>query len=111
MVICNGMSDNRSTSESILKLHWLRFKQSCMFQFLTIVHRVIFDDASPAYLKRLVSVGESYSFRRQGIRLNPSRSRVSRLSVGGWAFSYFAPMLWNQLLVDLTSQPCLFVDC
>lgn len=80
----------------LASLHWLPIKYRIEFKILLLTYKALSGQA-PVYLKELVvPYNPSRALRslNAGLLVVPS---VSRSSMGGRAFSYQAPLLWNHL--------------
>ena len=78
--------------------HWLPVKFRIEFKILLLTYKAL-NDRAPSYLKDLiVRYFPNRALRSQtaGLLVVP---RVSKSRMGGRAFSYQAPLLWNQLPV------------
>ncbi|TWW76580.1 hypothetical protein D4764_13G0012420 [Takifugu flavidus] len=81
-------------------LHWLPVKVRIIFKTLLLTYKVL-RGLAPSYLEELVTPYQpNRPLRSQnaGLLVVP---RVSTGRMGGRAFSYQAPLLWNQLSVQL----------
>lgn len=80
----------------LASLHWLPIKYRIEFKILLLTYKALSGQA-PVYLKELlVPYNPSKALRSQnaGLLVVPS---ISKSSMGGRAFSYQAPRLWNHL--------------
>ncbi|XP_074521138.1 uncharacterized protein LOC141786458 [Halichoeres trimaculatus] len=87
-------------SPVLASLHWLPIKSRIEFKILLLTYKAL-NGIGPSYLKDLiVPYNPSRSLRSQhaGLLVVP---RVSKSSMGGRAFSYQAPLLWNNLPVEV----------
>ncbi|XP_074521141.1 uncharacterized protein LOC141786455 [Halichoeres trimaculatus] len=87
-------------SPVLASLHWLSIKSRIEFKILLLTYKAL-NGIGPSYLKDLiVPYNPSRSLRSQhaGLLVVP---RVSKSSMGGRAFSYQAPLLWNNLPVEV----------
>ncbi|XP_075334697.1 uncharacterized protein LOC142396039 [Odontesthes bonariensis] len=93
-------------SPVLASLHWLPVKFRIEFKILLLTYKAL-NDRAPSYLKDLI------------VRYFPNRSlrsetagllevpRVSKSRMGGRAFSYQAPLLWNKLPVNVRDADTL----
>ncbi|TWW75585.1 hypothetical protein D4764_13G0002470 [Takifugu flavidus] len=80
-------------------LHWLPVKFRIIFKTLLLTYKVL-RGLAPSYLEELVihyQPNRPLRSQNAGLLVVP---RVSRGRMGGRAFSYQAPLLWNQLPVQ-----------
>ncbi|TWW71963.1 hypothetical protein D4764_16G0004600 [Takifugu flavidus] len=96
--VLTGIDKRDHITPAMASLHWLPVKFRIIFKTLLLIYKVL-RGLAPSYLEELVT-----PYQRNG----PLRSqnagllvvpRVSRGRMGGRAFSYQAPLLWNQLPV------------
>ncbi|TWW66951.1 hypothetical protein D4764_20G0009830 [Takifugu flavidus] len=82
-------------------LHWLPVKFRIIFKTLLLTYKVL-RGLAPSYLEELVI---PYQPNRPLCSQNAGLLVVPRVSsrMGGRAFSYQAPLLWNRLPVQLLS--------
>ncbi|TWW65331.1 hypothetical protein D4764_21G0002310 [Takifugu flavidus] len=81
-------------------LHWLPVKFRIIFKTLLLTYKVL-RGLPPSYLEELVipyQPNRPLRSQNAGLLVVP---RVSRSRMGGRAFSYQAPLLWNQLPVQV----------
>ncbi|XP_072251172.1 uncharacterized protein [Leuresthes tenuis] len=93
-------------SPVLASLHWLPVKFRIQFKILLLTYKVL-NDRAPSYLKDLiVRYFPSRALRSQtaGLLVVP---RVSKSRMGGRAFSYQAPLLWNKLPVNVREADTL----
>ena len=77
-------------------LHWLPVESRIKFKILLLTYKAV-NGLAPSYLQELVvSYLPTRALRSQtaGLLVVP---KVSKSTIGGRAFSYQAPVLWNQL--------------
>ncbi|KAI3352067.1 hypothetical protein L3Q82_020882 [Scortum barcoo] len=82
----------------LASLHWLPVKFRVDFKILLLTYKAL-HGLAPSYLNELITPYQPTRVLRSqnaGLLVVP---RVSRSSLGGRAFSYQAPVLWNQLPV------------
>ncbi|MEJ4599689.1 hypothetical protein SJ928_14005 [Enterococcus faecium] len=83
-------------SPVLASLHWLPVKFRIEFKILLLTYKAL-NDKAPIYVKNLiVPYCPSRTLRSLNARLL-AVPRVCRSRKGGRAFSYQAPLLWNQL--------------
>ena len=83
-------------SPILASLHWLPVKSRIEFKILLLTYKAL-NGQAPLYLKELiVPYYPTRALRSQnaGLLVVP---RISKTRMGGRAFSYQAPLLWNQL--------------
>ncbi|TWW77382.1 L-aminoadipate-semialdehyde dehydrogenase-phosphopantetheinyl transferase [Takifugu flavidus] len=83
----------------LASLHWLPVKFRIIFKTLLLTYKVL-RGLAPSYLEELVipyQPNRLLHSQNAGLLVVP---RVSRSRMGGRAFSYQAPLLWNQLPVQ-----------
>ncbi|XP_072251173.1 uncharacterized protein [Leuresthes tenuis] len=93
-------------SPVLASLHWLPVKFRIEFKILLLTYKVL-NDRAPSYLKDLiVRYFPNRALRSQtaGLLVVP---RVSKSRMGGRAFSYQAPLLWNKLPVNVREADTL----
>uniref|UniRef100_A0AAQ5ZSU8 Reverse transcriptase domain-containing protein n=1 Tax=Amphiprion ocellaris TaxID=80972 RepID=A0AAQ5ZSU8_AMPOC len=96
--VLTGVSKRDHISPILVSLHWLPVKSRIEFKILLLTYKAL-NNQSPSYLKDLiVPYYPSRTLRSQtaGLLVVP---RISKSRMGGRAFSYQAPLLWNQLPV------------
>ena len=85
-------------------LHWLPVEFRIQFKVLLLTYKAR-AGLAPAYLQQsLVPYQPGRSLRSQNANLLVV-SRVRKTTVGGRAFSYLAPLLWNRLPADVKQAP------
>ncbi|TWW62397.1 hypothetical protein D4764_04G0010440 [Takifugu flavidus] len=90
-------------------LHWLPVKFRIIFKTLLLTYKVL-RGLAPSYLEELVipyQPNRPLRSQNAGLLVVP---RVSRSRMGGRAFSYQAPLLWNQLPVQVSPPSELHDD-
>ncbi|XP_075329020.1 uncharacterized protein LOC142388045 [Odontesthes bonariensis] len=93
-------------SPALASLHWLPVKFRIEFKILLLTYKAL-NDRAPSYLKDLiVRYFPNRALRSQtaGLLEVP---RVSKSRMGGRAFSYQAPLLWNKLPVNVREADTL----
>ena len=83
-------------SPVLASLHWLPVKSRIEFKILLLTYKTV-NGQAPSYLKDLIvpyHPNRALRSETAGLLVVP---RVSRSRMGGRAFSYQAPLLWNQL--------------
>ncbi|XP_075330633.1 uncharacterized protein LOC142388967, partial [Odontesthes bonariensis] len=93
-------------SPVLASLHWLPVKFRIEFKILLLTYKAL-NDRAPSYLKDLiVRYFPNRALRSQtaGLLEVP---RVSKSRMGGRAFSYQAPQLWNKLPVNVREADTL----
>ena len=84
----------------LASLHWLPVKARIEFKILLLTYKAL-NDQAPSYLKELIvpyCPARTLRSQNAGLLVTP---RISRSRMGGRAFSYQAPLLWNQLPVSV----------
>ncbi|TWW81775.1 hypothetical protein D4764_01G0015900 [Takifugu flavidus] len=84
----------------LASLHWLPVKFRIIFKTLLLTYKVL-RGLAPSYLEELVipyQPNRPLRSQNAGLLVVP---RVSRSRIGDRAFSYQAPLLWNQLPVQV----------
>ncbi|CAJ1053038.1 RNA-directed DNA polymerase from mobile element jockey [Xyrichtys novacula] len=93
-------------SPVLASLHWLPIKYRIEFKILLVTYKAL-NGQAPSYLDELViPYFPSRPLRSQsaGLLVVPN---VSKSSVGGRAFSYQAPLLWNHLPLEVRGADTL----
>uniref|UniRef100_A0A3Q3JNC3 Reverse transcriptase domain-containing protein n=1 Tax=Monopterus albus TaxID=43700 RepID=A0A3Q3JNC3_MONAL len=104
--VLTGTSKRDHISPILASLHWLPVKFRIEFKILLLTYKAL-NDKAPSYLKDLVEpYHPNRALRSQsaGLLVVP---RVHRSRMGGRAFSYQAPLLWNQLPVSVREADTL----
>lgn len=102
--ILTGTKRREHISPVLESLHWLPVEFRIKFKLLLLTYKAI-NGMAPAYLQdELTSYQPNRALRSQnaGLLLVP---RVCKSTVGGRAFSYQAPVLWNQLPFHVKQAP------
>ncbi len=86
-------TDKCSTTEMLIKLHWLPVKKRLLFKIATVIHNTLYSENS-TFMRELIKIQSSVSSRRTADRLIP---QLFHARIGGKAFSNYAPILWNNL--------------
>ena len=90
----------------LASLHWLPVKSRIEFKILLLTYKAL-NGQAPSYLKELlVPYYPTRTLRSQnaGLLVVP---RVSKSRMGGRAFKYQAPLLWNHLPVSVREADTL----
>uniref|UniRef100_A0A674PEA0 Reverse transcriptase domain-containing protein n=1 Tax=Takifugu rubripes TaxID=31033 RepID=A0A674PEA0_TAKRU len=98
--VLTGIDKRDHITPVMASLHWLPVKFRIIFKTLLLTYKVL-RGLAPSYLEELVIPYHPNRLLRSqnaGPRVVP---RVSRSRMGGRAFSYQAPLLWNQLPVQV----------
>ncbi|TWW80158.1 26S proteasome regulatory subunit 6B [Takifugu flavidus] len=98
--VLTGIDKRDHITPVMASLHWLPVKFRIIFKILLLTYKVL-RSLAPSYLEELVILYQpNRPLRSQnaGLLVVP---RVSRSRMGGRAFSYQAPLLWNQLPVQV----------
>ncbi len=96
--VLTGTSKRDHISPVLASLHWLPVKSRIEFKILLLTYKAL-NGQAPSYLKELiVPYYPTRALRSQnaGLLVVP---RVSKSRMGARAFSYQAPLLWNQVPV------------
>ncbi|TWW71520.1 putative RNA-directed DNA polymerase from transposon X-element [Takifugu flavidus] len=97
--VLTGIDKRDHITLVMASLHWLPVKFRIIFKTLLLANKVL-RGLAPSYLEELVIPYQpNRPLRSQNTGLLVV-SRVSRSRMGGRAFSYQAPLLWNQLPVQ-----------
>ncbi|TWW57645.1 hypothetical protein D4764_07G0003640 [Takifugu flavidus] len=99
--VLTGIDKRDHITPVLASLHWLPVKFRIIFKTLFLTYKVL-RGLAPSYLEELVTPYQpNRPLRSQnaGLLVVP---RVSRGRMGGRAFSYQAPLLWNQFPVQET---------
>ena len=94
--VLTGTSKREHISPILASLHWLPVKSRIEFKVVLLTYKALIGQA-PSYLKELiVPYYPTRALRSQnaGLLVVP---KVSKSRMGARAFSYQAPLLWNQL--------------
>ena len=93
-------------SPVLASLHWLPVKSRIDFKVLLLTYKAL-NDLAPNYLKELVvpyCPPRPLRSQSAGLLVIP---RISKTTVGGRAFSYRAPLLWNNLPASIRDADTL----
>uniref|UniRef100_A0A3Q3K2M1 Reverse transcriptase domain-containing protein n=1 Tax=Monopterus albus TaxID=43700 RepID=A0A3Q3K2M1_MONAL len=104
--VLTGTSKRDHISPILASLHWLPVKFRIEFKILLLTYKAL-NNKAPLYHKDLVEpYHPNRALRSQsaGLLVVP---RVHRSRMGGRAFSYQAPLLWNQLPVSVREADTL----
>ncbi|TWW80607.1 R2 Retrovirus-related Pol polyprotein from type I retrotransposable element [Takifugu flavidus] len=99
-----GIDKRDHMTPVLASLHWLPVKFRIIFKTLLLTYKVV-RGLAPSYLEELETPYQpNRPLRSQnaGLLVVP---RVSRSRMGGRAFSYQVPLLWNQLPVQASVTP------
>ena len=89
-------------------LHWLPIEHRIEFKILLLAYKAL-NGQAPSYLKELIipyCPTRALRSKNAGLLVVP---RVSKSTMGARAFSYQAPLLWNQLPVCVQAADTLYV--
>uniref|UniRef100_A0AAQ6IH18 Reverse transcriptase domain-containing protein n=1 Tax=Anabas testudineus TaxID=64144 RepID=A0AAQ6IH18_ANATE len=98
--VLTGISKRDHISPTLASLHWLPVKSRIEFKILLLTYKSL-NNQAPSYLKDLIVPylpSRTLHSQTAGLLVVP---RVSKCRMGGRAFSYQAPLLWNQLPVQV----------
>ncbi|TWW58995.1 putative RNA-directed DNA polymerase from transposon X-element [Takifugu flavidus] len=98
--VLTGIDKRDHITPVLASLHWLPVKFRIIFKTLLLTYKVL-RGLAPSYLEELVipyQPNRPLRSQNAGLLVVP---RVSRSRMGGRAFSYQAPLLWNQLPVQV----------
>uniref|UniRef100_A0A674PHN9 Reverse transcriptase domain-containing protein n=1 Tax=Takifugu rubripes TaxID=31033 RepID=A0A674PHN9_TAKRU len=98
--VLTGIDKRDHITPVMASLHWLPVKFRIIFKTLLLTYKV-HRGLAPSYLEELVipyQPNRPLRSQNAGLLVVP---RVSRSRMGGRAFSYQAPLLWNQLPVQV----------
>ncbi|TWW55907.1 hypothetical protein D4764_09G0009570 [Takifugu flavidus] len=98
--VLTGIDKRDHITPVMASLHWLPVKFRIIFKTLLLSYKVL-RGLAPSYLEELVipyQPNRPLRSQKAGLLVVP---RVSRSRMGGRAFSYQAPLLWNQLPVQV----------
>ncbi|XP_067351072.1 uncharacterized protein [Channa argus] len=104
--VLTGTSKRDHISPSLASLHWLPIKFRIEFKTLLLTYKAL-NGQAPSYIEDLIApYHPSRPLRSQnaGLLVVP---RISKSRMGGRAFSYQAPLLWNQLPVQIREADTL----
>ena len=93
-----GISKRDHITPVLASLHWLPLKSRIEFKILLLTYKAL-KGLAPSYLKDLIVPyypNRSLRSESAGLLVVP---RILKSRMGGRAFSYQAPLLWNQLPV------------
>jgi hypothetical protein len=98
--LLTGTKRREHITPVLKSLHWLPVEYRIKFKILLLTYKAV-NGMAPSYLKDLlVPYQPSRALRSQNSKLLVV-PRVSKSTVGGRAFSYQAPALWNQLSIEV----------
>ncbi|KAJ0008550.1 hypothetical protein NQD34_015965 [Periophthalmus magnuspinnatus] len=106
--VLTGTKRRDHISPVLKYLHWLPVELRIKFKVLLLTYKAL-NGMAPSYLQdAIVPYQPNRALRSQnsGLLVVP---RVSKSTVGGRAFSYQAPVLWNQLPADVKQAPTVSV--
>ena len=92
----------------LASLHWLPITFRVDFKVLLITFKAL-NGLAPPYLKELLHPyipAQTLLSKNAGLLIVP---RVGKCTVGGRAFSYRAPLLWNDLPIDIRGADSLSI--
>ena len=88
----------RSSASSLLnKLHWLPVKKRIIYKIAVLTYNCLYDDASPSYLKDLISKyvpSRTLRSSEKNLLVTPKKNLKT---FGERSFSFAAPDVWNGL--------------
>ncbi|TWW80159.1 hypothetical protein D4764_10G0011890 [Takifugu flavidus] len=99
--VLTGIDKRDHITPVMASLHWLPVKFRIIFKTLLLTYKVL-RGLAPSYLEEVVipyQPNRPLRSQNAGLLVVP---RVSRSRMGGRAFSYQAPLLWNQLPVQVS---------
>ena len=94
--VLSGISKREHISPLLASLRWLPVAQRIDFKMLLLTFKAL-NSRAPLYLKELIipyRPNRALRSQNAGLLVVPT---VSKARLGGKAFSYRAPLLWNQL--------------
>ncbi|KAJ0022765.1 hypothetical protein NQD34_014899 [Periophthalmus magnuspinnatus] len=106
--VLTGTKRRDHISPVLQYLHWLPVELRIKFKVLLLTYKTL-NSMDTSYLQdAIVLYQPNRALRSQnaGLLVVP---RVSKSTVGGRAFSYQAPVLWNQLPADVKQAPTVSV--
>ena len=106
--VLTGTRKRDHISPVLASLHWLPVNSRIEFKVLLLTYKALHGQA-PSYLKELVvpyHPNRTLRSQNAGLLVVP---RVSKSSLGGRAFSYRAPLLWNQLPIEIRGADTLTI--
>ena len=83
-------------TETRKKLHWLPIEARIIFKILKFTWQCL-NNMAPIYLTNLVKVNDNTRDLRNNKSVKLKLPKISRITLGGRAFEYAAPLLWNKL--------------
>ena len=93
-------------TESLKKLHWLPVKARIEFKTILLTWKAL-HNLAPPYIKNMLVTRDHTRTLRNPMNLYLNIPKCNRITLGGNAFSFVAPTLWNRLpreLRDIQSQ-------
>ncbi|XP_056913213.1 uncharacterized protein LOC130539113 isoform X2 [Takifugu flavidus] len=106
--VLTGIDKRDHITPVMASLHWLPVKFRIIFKTLLLTYKVL-RGLAPSYLEELVipyQPNRPLRSQNAGLLVVP---RVSRSRTRGRAFSYQAPLLWNQLPVQVRDADSLLL--
>ena len=97
MITGKGKYDHNTPK--LVKLHWLPVKKRISFKILLITFKCI-NNLAPKYLSDLISVHKPTSSLRSAHLRLLDVPIIEQVTYGGRAFSYAAPLPWNNLPLE-----------
>ncbi|XP_030580839.1 uncharacterized protein LOC115777144, partial [Archocentrus centrarchus] len=94
--VLTGTRKREQISPILASLHWLPVKSRIEFKILLLTYKVL-NNQEPSYLKDLIvpyHPNRALLSQTAGLLVVP---RILKSRMGGRAFSFQAPLLWNQL--------------
>ena len=98
-----------SASALLMQLHWLPVKQRIIYKIAVLTYNCLYDDASPQYLKDLISKYIPTRTIRSSDKNLLVVPRKKLITFGQRSFSYAAPDVWNKLPEFVKSSESLSI--
>ncbi len=104
--VLTGTRKRDHISPILASLDWFPVKSRTEFRVLLLTYKAL-NGQEPSYLKELIA-----PYYPSRLLRDPNADflvipRISKMSLGGRAFSYQAPLLWNQLPVQVQEADTL----
>ena len=87
-------------TETLINLHWLPVRARIDFKILLFTWKAL-NNSAPIYIKNMLEIREETRNLRNPINLYLKVPKCNRITLGGNAFSTVAPVLWNQLPIEI----------
>ena len=84
----------------VMNLHWLPVRARIDFKILLFTWKAL-NNSAPIYIKNMLEIREETRNLRNPINLYLKVPKCNRITLGGNAFSTVAPVLWNQLPIEI----------